>query len=131
MKRKYITVIFLMFYLFVFSQNFTDNKGLKQGKWEEKYKNGTTKYIGKFKDGTEQGLFKFFYNSGELQATKEFFHEGEAAATHIFYRNGNIRASGLYVNLLKDSTWNYYNKDSIKQFYTKIVNIFFCDKGEV
>ena len=111
--KKILTPIVFMFSVSVFAQNFTDANGLKQGKWKMKYDNGKTQYIGTFKDGVEQGLFKFFYNSGELKATKEFFHKGEASATHIFYKNGNIRASGIYVNKLKDSTWNYYNKDSI------------------
>ena len=113
MIKKTLTLIVFMFSVSVFSQNFTDDNGLKQGKWEVKFDDGKTKYIGIFKDGVEQGLFKFYYNSGEIKATKEFFHKGKAAATHIFYKNGNIRASGLYVNKLKDSTWNYYNNDSI------------------
>ena len=61
----------------------------------------------------EQGLWKFYYQSGELKATKEFFYNGTAWPTHIYYKNGNIRNSGLYVNKKKDSTWNYFNEDSV------------------
>ena len=32
---------------------------------------------------------------------------------HIFYKDGSLKTSGLYVGKLKDSTWNYYNRDSI------------------
>ena len=32
------------------------------------YEDGSIKYIGTFKDGVEQGLWKFYYNTGELKA---------------------------------------------------------------
>ena len=90
-----------------------DKEELKQGQWKDFYDDGSIKYNGQFINGVEQGLWKFYYQSGELKATKEFFHNGTAAATHIYYKNGNIRASGLYVNKKKDSTWNYFNGDSV------------------
>ena len=52
-------------------------------------------------------------NKYPIQLEKEFFHNGLAAATYIYYKNGNLKASGLYVNEQKDSTWNYYNRDSV------------------
>ena len=44
---------------------------------------------------------------------KKYFHQGQAAATHFFYKNGTLKSAGIYVNELKDSTWNYYDQDSI------------------
>ena len=99
----------------VFAQNFTDENGLKQGKWEVKYDNGKIQYIGTFKDGVEQGFFKFFYNSGELKATKEFFHDGLAAATHIFYKNGNIRSiENIVSGLSKGPRLFFYREGGLK-----------------
>ena len=112
--RNITTIILLIFSFTLSAQNkLIDQNGLKQGKWQDWYEDGSIKYSGTFKDGVEHGLWKFYYNTGELKATKEFFHEGRAAATHIYYKNGNIRASGLYVNKMKDSTWNYFNEDSV------------------
>ena len=51
--------------------------------------------------------------TGELQATKNFSLQGKTARTHIYYKNGNVRASGLYVDKVKDSLWNYFNIDNI------------------
>ena len=93
------------------SVNQIDNSDRKQGVWTKTYKNGNVKYKGQFKDDKPQGLFYYYYSSGELQAEKEFFHNVIAAATHIFYKNVKLKAAGIYVNELKDSTWNYYNRD--------------------
>ena len=84
--------------------NKIDLNGLKQGIWEKTFDNGTLRYKGQFKNNNPDGIFMYYYRSGELQAEKEFFHSGKAAATHIFYKNGKLKASGLYVNELKDST---------------------------
>ena len=112
--KKIFTLLFLFGFLLANSQKMMiDPNGLKQGQWQDWYDDGSIKYNGTFMDGIEQGLWKFYYKTGELKATKEFFHEGKAAATHIYYKNGNIRASGLYVNKMKDSTWNYFNEDSV------------------
>ena len=114
MMKNIFTLLFLFGFIFVSAQKMVvDQNGLKQGQWQGRYDSGELKYRGVFKDDVEVGLWKFYYLSGELKATKEFFHNGKAAATHIFYKNGNIRASGIYVNKLKDSTWNYFNEDSI------------------
>ena len=67
--KKIFTLIVFMFSISVFAQNFTDDNGLKQGNWEIKYDDGKTKYIETFKDGVEQGFFKFDYNNGVLDNT--------------------------------------------------------------
>ena len=52
-------------------------------------------------------------HENRLKAEKKFFHNGQAASTHFYDKSGNLKSSGIYVNELKDSTWNYYNLDSI------------------
>ena len=110
---------FLLFLLaFSFSVNAQDinllnSNGKKQGVWKKTYENGKIRYTGTFNNDIPVGIFYYYYKSGELKLEKEFFHQGKAAATYIFYKNGNLKASGLYVNELKDSTWNYFNRDSV------------------
>ena len=49
-----------------------------------------------------------------VKSYKRIFSQWYCKLTlHIYYKNGNIRASGLYVNKKKDSTWNYFNEDSV------------------
>ena len=86
---------------------------MKQGLWKKTYDNGNIRYKGNFIDDKADGIFYYYYKSGELKLEKEFFHSGSAAATYVYYKNGNLKASGLYVNEQKDSTWNYYNRDSV------------------
>ena len=109
MRIIFILFAFLPFLAFSQNINKVDVKGKKQGQWIKNYKNKKIRYSGQFKDDIPQGIFKYYYKSGELQATKEFFHNGVAAATHFYYKNSKLKASGLYVNEKKDSTWNYYN----------------------
>ena len=112
---KYIFYFFFIFSITTSAQSFNkvDSDGKKQGVWKKTHENGTLRYEGAFRDDIAQGIFYYYYKTGELKLEKEFFHNGKAAATYIYYRNGNLKASGLYVNELKDSTWNYFNIDSI------------------
>ena len=113
MKKLILLLILIPFSSFSQRINEVDATGKKQGVWEKNYEGGELRYKGQFKNDIPNGLFYYYYPSGELQAEKEFFHNGTVAATHIFYKNRRLKASGLYVNNLKDSTWNYFNSDSV------------------
>jgi antitoxin component YwqK of YwqJK toxin-antitoxin module len=108
--------------------NNIDVNGYKQGNWLKKYNNGNIKYKGQFTDDKPFGLFYYFYENGKLKAEKKFFHDGQAASTHFYDKSGNLKSSGIYVNELKDSTWNYYNSDSIiimsEQYNKGLLNVF-------
>jgi len=113
MKKLLLFLLLIPFLAFSQTINKVDIDGKKQGVWVKKYENGERRYKGSFKDDIPHGVFKYYYNSGELQASKEFFHKGKAASTHFYYLNGKLKASGLYVNQMKDSTWNYYNESEV------------------
>jgi len=113
MIKLFFLVLCIPFFAFTQSINNVDAKGHKQGIWIKTHNNGSIRYKGQFRDNIPYGVFKYYYSTGEIQAEKEFFHKGEAAATHIFYKKGQLKASGLYVNELKDSIWNYLSKDSV------------------
>ena len=113
MKKLGLFLFFIPFLSFSQSINEVDAAGKKQGVWQKTYESGKLRYKGQFKNDIPNGLFYYYYPSGELQAEKEFFHNGASAAAHIFYKNGKLKAAGLFVNELKDSTWNYFNSDSV------------------
>ena len=77
-----------------FNINQIDINGKKQGDWIKYDDNGKLRYKGQFIDDIPSGVFKYYYDTGELKLEKEYFHKGSAAATHIFYKNGDIKASG-------------------------------------
>ena len=85
MMKKLLLFLFCI-PLFTFSQtiNEVDLKGLKQGDWKKTYENGNTKYEGNFKDDIEQGIFKYYYKTGELKCIKEFFHKGICDCKGLF-----------------------------------------------
>ena len=94
-----LTLFFVLLPFISCSQeiNKLDDNGEKTGLWVKKYINGNIRYKGQFKDGRAQGIFLYYYESGELRAEKNFFHNGEAAAAHFFYKDGHLQSSGLYV----------------------------------
>lgn len=111
MKFKVKILFLLASLLFSFSsmaQNFTDAKGLKQGPWEAKYSNGTTRYKGTFKDGKPVGEFKRFFESGELRID-QFFKDDGSSYVKVYYENKVLAAEGKYVGDKKDSIWRYYS----------------------
>ena len=110
---RYLFLFFIPFLGFSQPFNVIDDNGQKQGKWIKNYENGLKRYTGQFKNDIPYGLFHYYYESGELRIEKKYFHQGQAAATHFFYKNGTLKSAGIYVNELKDSTWNYYDQDSI------------------
>ncbi len=121
MKNLFV-VIFVMFGFLAFSQgeNKTDAKGQKQGEWKKYHKNGMLRYVGNFKNNKPIGEFKYYYESGSVQA--KMSHKGTTSYSIIFYETGEVKATGKYMSQKKDSTWTYYDLDGFKtatEYYTK------------
>jgi antitoxin component YwqK of YwqJK toxin-antitoxin module len=89
--------------------NFIDNKGLKQGYWEKKYKNGNVRYTGRFKDNKPVGEFRRYYKSASLQSVMVYDQSGNYAKATFYYENGKIAATGKYFGTKKDKIWKYYS----------------------
>ncbi|PCJ26527.1 MAG: hypothetical protein COA97_05460 [Flavobacteriales bacterium] len=113
--KKLIVVLFVLLGLFVFPQgeNKTDEKGLKQGEWKKYYKNGMLRYVGSFKNDKPIGVFKYYYDSGNLQV--KMTHYDSETYSNVYYKTGEIKATGKYENQLKDSTWTYYDIEGYKK----------------
>lgn len=117
-----ISVFFIINIFYVYAQeekitnNFTDNKGLKQGKWEKKYPNGKIWYAGIFKDDHPIGEFKRYHTNGALKALMNFDLSGIKAYTKLYYNTGQIAAEGIFNQQKNDSTWIYYSAKKIPVF---------------
>lgn len=109
-----LAVFVFLFSLSSFAQelNQTDANGLKQGQWKKLYNNGKVRYEGQFKDDRPYGLFKYYYDHGQLQATNNHLGNGEVA-THVYHKNGKIKAKGIYKHQMKDSLWQYFNENEL------------------
>lgn len=113
MIARVLIFIILTFPFISISQevNKKDSQGRKQGMWIQNYE-GTEnkKYVGKFKDDKPTGLFKFFYETGEVFRKVNYESEKDAFCV-MYHKNGKIMAYGNYTNQEKDSTWNYFDAD--------------------
>lgn len=92
--------------------NLKDENGLKQGKWKKLYNNGKLRYEGQFKDDKPVGLFKYYYENGDLMATNNHIGDGKVA-NHVYHKNGKIKAKGVFDDQLKDSLWQYFNENEV------------------
>ena len=87
--------------------------GKQEGEW--KYvllKMETSKIIENFKDGNSRGrMDKWYYKNGKLHVIgnyKNGFREGEWKGYH---KNGNLYQIGNFKNGQKEGEWNIYNKN--------------------
>lgn len=94
--------------------NQNDSKGLKTGHWQIKYSNDSLKSDGYYKAGKPIGLWKYFYDTGELMAYMEYLTDGITSNFKLFDVSGPRIAEGLYIKGKKDAQWHYYGIDSSK-----------------
>ncbi len=88
--------------------NFIDPKGRRQGVWKKIDTTGLS-YIGQFKDNKPFGRFTYFDKYGRTVTISDFFRDGFATKTTHYYPNGKVRATGFYLDKMRDSIWNYYD----------------------
>jgi antitoxin component YwqK of YwqJK toxin-antitoxin module len=89
--------------------NITDIKGLKQGHWIKKDRNGQIQYDGYFKDDIPTGTFKRFHNNGKLQSLLIFSGDGKSADAEFYHLNGLVSSKGKYINQLKEGKWQFFS----------------------
>lgn len=120
MRKLVQNIGFLIISLFILTSamaqeiNQKDSKGLKTGLWKTRYSNDTLKSEGYYKAGKPIGLWKYYYDTGELMAYMEHLTDGITSNFKLFDPSGPRIAEGLYVNGKKDGTWYYYGIDSSK-----------------
>lgn len=91
--------------------NYTDEKGLKQGRWIKKFENGNILYEGTFKDDKPLGEFKRYYISGKAISVLNHYHDSDSADASFFYPNGYLAAKGLYTGKNKSGVWRFYSEE--------------------
>ncbi len=79
------------------------------GDFIEKYPNGIIKYSGYFRFGKRHGLWRSFYENGELWS-ECYYHEGFKNGSYkINTTQGITKIKGWHKNNLKDSLWFFYD----------------------
>lgn len=113
MKNKWLIFFFSLWMaapLMAQDINKTDAKGLKQGRWEKRSKDGKVILSeGEYKDGKQVGVWKYYYSSGKLYVEMEMLDNGKTGNTKVYDETGPLIAEGLYVNRKKEGKWYYYS----------------------
>ena len=118
-KQNYISLIFMMLFLFNYSQekiNQYDNDGNRHGIWKKNFE-GTSvlRYEGQFEHGKEVGLFKYYQRVGKvskLAATKQFNNDNSTADVRFISLAGNTISQGKMDGKKYIGKWIYYHKNS-------------------
>lgn len=116
-RLRYIGMLILLILLPVLlngqdARNFTDDQGRKQGYWK-KWENGELQYEGQFKDDKPYGTFTYYYPTRSVKAVMLFSQKGRIARSRMLYPGGKLMAEGRYVEMQKDSVWNFFNEQGV------------------
>lgn len=104
--------------------NINDSNGEKDGAWIRVYPDGSLYYSGSFHNGTPEGEFLYFYESGALMSKVVHPYLDSSDNTlklisAIHYReNSSVQASGFYIDIvgeekpIKEGSWGFYDEGS-------------------
>ena len=82
-------------------------EGMKTGQWYEK--TGLITFIGSYKDNMKDGVWKGYYDNGELYYNGKFV-VGNPDEKHLYYsESGLVREIQLYSNGIKVGNWLRYD----------------------
>ena len=113
MIKRILPLLFFFIGLSLVAQqpdyNNTDAQGRKQGPWKKFYPtNDGLFYEGQFKDDKPVGVFKHYYETGELKSLTDY---SEATVrSKVFYPKGSLMAMGNFIDRKKDSIWTYFDE---------------------
>ena len=68
----------------------------------------------------KNGLWNYYYKSGELQK-EELYDNGDIISIKHFYKNSNLKIQGNYQNC-KSGVWEYYSENNSKIFIVDFSN---------
>ena len=87
--------------------------GKLHGKCIYYFKSGKVQRTGYYKEGKEDSLWLFYYETGQLKAQENFFLGKKNGTAKYWYPNGNYFLTCRYVENLADSTWTSYYEDGV------------------
>lgn len=127
--KHVLTIISLFFCLTVGAQDFSaqdtaklnyiDENGMKQGHWiytnaEKKlpgYRDDQLVEEGYFKDNLRVGVWKKYYENGNLEFELTFVGNRPSGYAVFYYRNGNVSEEGVWKNNRWVGEYKYYHEN--------------------
>lgn len=91
------------------SINFTDENGLKQGKWIKKFENGNIFYKATFRNDKPVGEFIRYYISGKPISVLYYYENSDSVDAVFYHPNEYLAAKGTYIGKKKEGEWIFYS----------------------
>ena len=82
----------------------------KVGKWITN-KNGKTFSVGKYKNGKEEGNWKYYYPNGKLHQKGKFINGAGSGIWHYYYSDGNFMGEGEQRSDKQTGLWKWFHKN--------------------
>lgn len=89
---------------------YTYKNGLPDGDFVERSIYGYDLLTGSFKEGKKEGVWKYFYYTGDLEKISTYVNDKLEGKYEYYYDNGKLNVEGYYKNGLKEGEWTWYTK---------------------
>jgi antitoxin component YwqK of YwqJK toxin-antitoxin module len=112
MFKQLIFFILILFPSIIYAQGSNNNKlnekGQKTGLWITFDNNGNKIYEGHFFEGHPVDTLKRYYPDGNIKAIMVYDSTGSRVEAMLYDEEKRIRAKGMYINRMKNGTWDFY-----------------------
>ena len=82
------------------------------GPFEDYYADGITiERTGNFYMGKKEGVFREYFESGQLSSTTRYKNDKKEGAFELYHNNGNLKETGYYKNDLLNGQFKFYDED--------------------
>ncbi|TVZ55131.1 antitoxin component YwqK of YwqJK toxin-antitoxin module [Lutibacter sp. Hel_I_33_5] len=112
-KRVFIVLGLIIFFLpttFAQKVNQFDKNNKRTGVWKKYYNNKRLRYVGKFVNGKEVGVFKYYDITTTSHPTiiKKFSTTSDSASVKHYTLKGKLRSKGMMIGRNRVGKWIYY-----------------------
>lgn len=122
LRRKNLFLGLLFLICFIFSNAINAQKinqfnanNERTGVWRKYHSNKKIRYEGKFKNGKEIGVFKFYHitTSKHPIVIKEYYKNSDSLHVKFFTTRGELQSEGMMVNRNRVGKWLYFFPDGV------------------
>jgi antitoxin component YwqK of YwqJK toxin-antitoxin module len=92
--------------------NQKNEQGQRIGKWRDYHSSGKLRYEGQFDQGMPFDVFKYYFQSGNVQTVLTYENSSVANGEH-YYENGDLMAKGKYIDRQKEGIWVTYGDKEV------------------
>jgi antitoxin component YwqK of YwqJK toxin-antitoxin module len=85
--------------------------GIKQGEFSLLTLDGSFAVQGYMNKNKNDGMWKYYYKSGQLECIGNFDNDEPSGKWSWFYHNGSKRCEGLYINGKPEGQWIKYDEE--------------------